>query len=217
MELETMKTFWKKESEDHFQNEKLEPEEIQSLMKSKSNTTLAQIKSTMRVKMWVAGISMIVALLLSAGQLLHWFSNPLFFSEILTLTEAGVIFLLMGGVIAAVMAGNIWNYLSINRFEQTSHNLRIRLLKTAEILKQVMRLGVYSDVVFIPLISGFIGYRWLYGSELFAFDIRFSYLVLLVVASSYGSYLIAGRLMKRKYGRELEQLKSYIRELDPHR
>jgi len=113
------------------------------------------------------------------------------------------------------MAGNIWYYLRIKRFEQNSHNLRKQLQRTKHILTQVMRLGVYSDVVFVPLISGFIGFRWLYRSESFTLDIQLGYLILLILATSYGAYLLATRLMKKKYGRELEQLQLYLHELEP--
>lgn len=212
MDLKQLKTMWE---DTNIHEKPVSARNIHIMIKKKSKTTLAQIKSTMRVKMWVAGVSMVIALALSAGQLFRWFSEPLFFSGILSLTEAGIIFLVMGLVIATVMAGNIWYYLRIKRFEQTSHNLRKQLQQTTHILTHIMRLEVYSDVVFVPLISGFIGFRWLYGTESFTIDIQFGYLILLMAATSYGAYLLANRLMKKKYGRELEQLQSYLRELEP--
>jgi len=214
MKLQDLKSIWEDTTHRKQPEQSVTPQQIRSLINEKSNLTLAQIKRTMRTKMWVAGISMIVALLLSAGQLFNWFDEPLFFSEILTLTEAGLIFLLMGGIIATVAAGNIWIYRRLTRYEKSSSTLKDRLTGAVEMLKQVMHLGIYSDVIFVPLIAGFIGYRWLYGSEVFAIDIRLGYLTWLIMAFSYISYLLAERLMNKKYGQELAHLQSYLRELN---
>lgn len=215
MDLEKMKTAWKKESEDHFQDEKIEPEEIQSLMKSKSQTTFAKIKRSMKFKSGTAGTIGAGTLIIAALYLSGVIDEPLvYFEPFLSAMETGVILLLMGLLLVVVSAANLLSYKRVNQFERSSKPLKQMIRESVVILRNIMSLSIYSDAIFVPIFAGFIAYKWLFESAGLIWDIRLLYLALIVSATAILSHTIASRLMHQKHGGNLERLQGYLKELE---
>jgi len=213
MELETMKTIWKKESEEHFQNNQIEQEKIQSLMNSKSQMTFAKIKRSMQFKSGTAGIIGTGALILAAFYFFGVIEEPLSVAPFLSVTETGVILFLMGLIVCVTAVANLLSYNRVKQFEQSSKPLKKMLSESVTILRNIISLGIYSDAIFVPVFSGFIAYKWLFNDGLVS-DIRLFYLVLIVSGAAVLSYFIASRFMYQKHGGNLERLRGNLKELD---
>ncbi|NBC66171.1 MAG: hypothetical protein GVY07_11035 [Bacteroidetes bacterium] len=213
MELETMKTIWKKESEQHFQNNKIEQQKIQSLMNSKSQMTFAMIKRSLQFKSRTAGIIGTGALILAAFYFFGVIEEPLFVAPFLGVTETGVILFLMGLILCVTALANLLSYNRVKQFEQSSKSLKQMLSESVIILRNIIYLGIYSDAIFVPVLSVFIAYKWLFDAGL-VWDIRLLYLVLIVSGAAILSYTIASRFMYQKHGGNLERLQGYLKELE---
>lgn len=213
MELETMKSIWIKENEDHFQKNKIEKEKIISLMKSKSQMTFAKIKRSTQLKSGTAGIigtgTLILAVLFISGVI----DEPLSVAPFLSVMETAVILFLMGLIVSVTAVVNLLSYNRIKQFERSSKPLKEMLSESVIIMRNIISLGIYSDAIFVPVFAGFIAYKWLFNNGL-VWDIRLFYLVLIVSAAAMLSYTIASRLMHQKHGGHLERLRGYLNQLD---
>jgi hypothetical protein len=214
MELEQMKTIWKTESESHFSNQQIDKQTIGSVMKQQSHNTLAIIKRKMKFKVLKAGAFGLFAIILGFLFLFGVLDEPLSVAEFLTVNETGYILMLMGIVLGVVAVVNHLSYKRIHQFEKSSEPLKQTLNQTVDILLKVMSIGIYSDVIFVPLIAGFASYIWLFQRNGLALDSRLFYLALLTGGIAVLSYMIASRLMQKKHGDNLQRLKGYILELE---
>lgn len=214
MDLETMKTIWKKENEHQFAQQKVNPKTITNLMKQKSNTTFASMKRSMKFKTITSSLIGTGTIILAGSHLFSLVEESFFPMELLTITEAGTLFAIMGLVLITVAIANASGYKRISRFEQSSKPIKQMLEEGISILRRIISLDVYSDAIFVPIISGFAAYVWLFQREAFVFDIRVVYLLLIVGGTAALSHIIASRLSQIKHGGNLRRIQGYLNELE---
>ena len=214
MELEQLKDIWETTSEKETAKNRIDDRAVRAMISKKSKTTVSNIKRTMWFKLWMAGLSSIASIILSVYHLASTAENPLFLENLLTKSEVGFIFMVMGIVMVFISIYNFINYKRVDEFEKSNEPLKHTLIRIIEIIDTKIKLTIYSDLAFTPLIAGFIAYIALFKRQGFVLDIRALYLVLIVLAVAAFSYFINERIMKRKFGNDMERLKDYLYELE---
>lgn len=214
MELEQLKTTWIKTSEDQVTNYQVDREEISWIISKKSNTTISNIKRNMLIKIFLTGFVGIFALSTGCIHLFGFIEEPLYLEKILTVIELGVILFTMGCILIGISITNIRFYRRIKEFESSSDSLSITLNNVNGIIESVMWLGISSDLFVTPLVTGFIAYIRLYNREAFILDSRVFALAAIFFGFGVFSFFMNRWTMHKKFGKHLDKLKSYLKELE---
>jgi len=210
MVLEALKTAW---------NNIEEPSsvgaiEIKSLIRQRSNTAVAQIKRAMRLKMIMAGISSAIALVITGIQLLPANEQPVVLEKYLSSMEVSVMFAVMGLVMLFIAATNLQAYRQIQQFERSARPLKESIKAVLSLIRRQIRLVIYSDVVFTPLIMGYVAYAQLFKNGTFELDRRVAFLLGIILAAGAFSYFYNRWSLRRKFGAAMTKLKNNITELE---
>ncbi len=214
MELDELRDIWNETAQKHSERYWINASVVKGMIEQRSHTTVANIKRTLLFKIRMAGFTGLVSLVMAGFHLFNPLQTPLFLEQMLTLNEAGIINLVLGALLIGIAYSNYQNYLRIVRFDKSAEPLQLTLVAIREIIQRIMKLVIYSDLIFSPLIVGFISYLSLFQRDGFLLDHRIAYLLLAVTVTGILSYVINRWFLKRKFSRDLNRINECLNELD---
>ena len=213
MELLELKSIWEKATAQEGTGENLTPQQVQLVIKKRSNTAISKIKREMKFKIWFLGFM---------GALCMIFAPVLFFlekeelplSSILEPLEVCIIYFSMGAVIFIFSRQIKSTHDKIVHYQKTSSDLKTSINGIIKLMHKIMKLAVTIGGVMTPLLITWIVFAFLYKDTAFSFDIRILYvLIIAFICHKLFSFLEA-RIQNKKYGKYVDALKQCLHELE---
>lgn len=212
MELEDLKILWKEEAEKEVSAHKVNVDEIRGVITRKSQSTIAAVKKTMKMKVVLTGLTSIICLGTVFFGLTDSFSESL--GKFMNATQMTILYSILGISLGIISVSNFFNHIRITDFERSVLPTKETIQHVAKIIKGAMNLGTYSDLIVSPFIFGFVGYVLFYREEVFQFDVRAIYVILIYAGGLTFSYFTNKYAMKKRFGNDLDRLKWYLKELE---
>lgn len=217
MELEQLKTVWEKTTEREVEGYFVSKEEVQRLIGKRSNTTISQIKRKIRNKIFMSGG--IGLLLLAFASYVFIAEEPLFdffvsFSDPDSNLEMGTFYLVFGLVICFISVFNAFSYRKILKIEKHKNNLKTSIESILVIVRNAMKVKIYSDTLVIPgTVLALVVIHLIRGIGLFP-NITILFLAVLgAVAFTVFSYSVTKYGQNKRYGKQIELLEECLVEL----
>ncbi len=214
MELEELKVLWKEETEKEVSSQRVDADEVRGVITLKSQSTIADVKRTLKIKVAVTGISSIICLCTVFFGLAESLSESLMLDKFMSRTHMAVLYSVLGISLGIISVFNFFNHIRITDFERSSLPIKETIQHVIKIIQGAMNLGTYSDLIVSPLIFAFIGYVFFYKEEIFQFDIRILFIILIYAVGLTFSYFTNKYAMQKRFGNDLDQLKQYRKELE---
>jgi len=213
MELEELKTLWKKETEKEVSAHQLTMDEVRGVITRKSQSTIAKLKRTLKFKVAITGLSGLFCLVMVISDLTHVLGETMLLDQFMNPNQLTVIYTTLGVSLAIISIFNLLNHIRITDFERSSLPIKETIDHVTKIIKGAKNLGTYSDLIVSPVIFAFVGYVFFYEQEVFQLDIRMMYVAMIYVAGLIFSYFTNRYAMQKRFGDDLDQLKEYQKEL----
>jgi hypothetical protein len=212
MELEELKILWKEEADKEISARKVNVDEVRGVITRKSQSTIADLKRKLKFKVTVTGFAGVMCLTTVIFNLTESLSESL--SSFIDTSQMGIIYSVLGVSLIIISVFNFFNHIRITDFERSSLSIKETIEHVTKIIKGAMNLGTYSDLIVSPFVFAFIAFVFFYREEVFQFDIRTLYVLLVYIAGLTFSYFTNRWGMKRRFGNDLDKLKKYKRELE---
>tara|TARA_R110002124_G_scaffold256071_1_gene421713 strand:+ start:699 stop:1346 length:648 start_codon:yes stop_codon:yes gene_type:complete len=214
MELEELKALWKEEAEKEVSAHQVNVDEIRGVITRKSQSTISNLKRTIKMKVAITGVASIICIVTVVFNLSDSLSESLGLVRFMNPTQLAIIYTILGVSLAIISIVNFFNHIRITDFERSSLPTKETIQHVAKIIKSAMNLGTYSDLIVSPFIFAFVGYVFFYREEVFQFDIRVLYVLLIYAGGLTFSYFTNKYAMKKRFGNDLNRLKEYLKELE---
>ena len=214
MELSELKSIWQKTSTAQGEGYFVSAEQIQHLIKKKSNTAVAEIKRGMYKKIFMAGSIGVFMILFS---ILTFNSNEpvLSFIESYTNSEVGVFYLTFGIVICFISIFNAIGYRRIKRSEVFEPDLRSFIEHVLSIIKSATRVKIYSDTLVLPLtLIAYVIMDIVFDREVFQTTNSILIPIALALGCAVFLYLKSKYEQKKRYGTQIRILEECLQELE---
>ncbi|AXT20839.1 hypothetical protein D7030_11240 [Flavobacteriaceae bacterium AU392] len=213
MELQDLKSIWTKVVDAESIKYEIDRNGVQALIKKQSNITISKIKRELQFKRWFFGF---IGILTPFLALVFYYDNDstYFLDDYLTKFEVSLLLFLMGIIILIAFINIIVSYRTIGKFQKSSDNLKTTLQEVIKILGRVIKFGIYSDAIGVPVFATWILYRILFKSEIFIFDIRVFYLAITAIILFIIKYNIGKFLQNRKYNPYIKSLQRSLNDID---
>jgi hypothetical protein len=213
MELEELKSIWKEETTKEALAHQLSMDELRGVITRKSQSTIATLKRSLRVKVAIAGISGLTCLALVVFGNNESLSEAFSLDQFMSPTQVAMIYAVLGISLVTIAVFNFFNHIRITDFERSSLPIKETIDHVIRIIKSAINLGTYSDLIVSPVVFAFVGYLYFYQQESFQFDIRVLYVSMIYVGGLIFSYFTNRYAMQKRFGNDLNQLKKYQEEL----
>lgn len=221
MELEQLKTVWKKttarESEGYFVSD----EEVQRLIGKRSNTTISKVKRKIKIKVFMAGG--IGLLLLAFASYVFIAEDRVFdffvsFSDTASNLEMGTFYLVFGLVVCFISLFNAFSYRKILKIEKRKSDLKSSIKNILAILQNAIRVKIYSDTLVVPCtVLVLIIIDLIRGIGIFPNATILLLFVLGAVVFATFSYFLAKYSQNKRYGSQIRALEECLEELEEER
>ena len=215
MEINDLKTIWKKANDRQEQGYWISTEELRAMIHKKSQVTIAKAKSELKQKTFKsAGIGILTLVI---GVVMTFFMDPeedFMFDRIMSVSQYGTMMLVMSATILGISVHTRIRYVQIQKLEEFDQPITTFLSKVNALFGKLMKAGTFSDSLVTPLIMSTIAYMALYKDSAFHWDIRVVYLVGVYIISLGVFYKLSLRFMKKRYGRFIQAVNGHLEELD---
>lgn len=211
MELEELKVLWKKETEKEVSSHRVGVDEIRGVITRKSQSTIADLKRTLKFKVAVTGFAGIMCLAMVIFNVTESLSEGLM--SFLNSSQVAIIYSILGVSLVIISVFNFFNHVRITDFEKSSMPIKETIQHVIKIIKGAMNLGTYSDLIVSPFVFAVVAFGFFYHDEAFQFDIRTLYVVLVYLAGLAFSYFSNKYAMQRRFGNDLDKLTTYLKDL----
>ena len=212
MELEELKVLWKEETEKEVSSHRVDIDEVRGVITRKSQSVIADIKRTLKIKVGVAGFAGVMCLATVIFNLTESLSEGLM--SFMDSSQVAIIYSILGVSLLIISVFNFFNHVRITDFERSSLSIKETINHVIKIIKGAMNLGTYSDLIVSPFVFAFVGYVFFYREDVFQFDIRTIYVLLVYIAGLTFSYFTNKYAMQRRFGNDLDKLKTYLKDLE---
>lgn len=212
MELEELKVLWKQEAEKEVSSHRVNVDEIRGVITRKSQSTIADLKRTLKFKVAVTGLAGLMCLGMVIFNVTDELSEGLM--SFMSASQVAIIYSILGVSLIIISVFNFFNHVRITDFERSVLPTKETIQHVAKIIKGAMNLGTYSDLIVSPVIFAFVGYVFFYGQEVFQFDVRVLYVLLVYAGGLTFSYFTNRYAMQKRFGNDLDRLKGYLKELE---
>lgn len=212
MELEELKVLWKQEAEKEVSSHRVNVDEIRGVITRKSQSTIADLKRTLKFKVAVTGLAGLMCLAMVIFNVTEELSEGLM--SFMSASQVAIIYSILGVSLIIISVFNFFNHIRITDFERSVLPTKETIQHVAKIIKGAMNLGTYSDLIVSPVIFAFVGYVFFFGQEVFQFDIRVLYVLLVYAGGLTFSYFTNRYAMQKRFGNDLDRLKGYLKELE---
>lgn len=214
MELEELKVLWKEETEKEVSAHQVNVDEVRGVITRKSQSTIADLKRTIKVKVVVTGLSSLICLLTVFFDFIGSLSENLGLDRFMNPSQLAIIYSILGVSLAIISIFNFFNHIRITDFERSALATKETIHHVVKIIKGAINLGTYSDLIVSPFVFAFVGYVFFYREEIFQLDIRTLYVALIYAGGLIFSYLMNKFAMQRRFGKDVDRLKEYLKELE---
>jgi len=218
MDLDELKSIWERTTQKGVEGYFVSHEELQRLIRQRSNSAVSKIKRGIRNKVLMAGG---VGLLLIAFSVMAFNSEePLFnflesFSNSESNFDVAVFYLVFGIVISFISLFNFISYRKIQDIEKYDLDLRNSIQRVLQIIQRAIRVKIYSDMSVVPLTALIIVFIHIAGDSPMNLTVQTVSLIILGAAGfAVLSYYLTKWGQKRRYGDQIEILKTCLMELD---
>ena len=221
MELDQLKTVWKKTTDHEVEGYFVSKKEVQRLIGKRSNTTISQIKRKIRNKVFLAGG--IGLLLLTFASYVFMAEEPVFdlfesFSDPVPNFEVGIFYLVFGLVICFISLFNAFSYRKILNIEKRKSDLKSSIQNILVILQNAIRVKIYSDTLVVPgTVLVLVLIDLIRGIGIFPNTTILLLFVLGAVVFATLSYFITKYSQNKRYGSQIRALKECLEELEEKR
>ncbi|MFY0698847.1 MAG: hypothetical protein JXR11_13395 [Balneola sp.] len=211
MELEELKVLWKKEVEKEVSSHRVDVDEIRGVITRKSQSTIADLKRTLKFKVTVTGFAGIMCLAMVIFNVTESLSEGLM--SFMNSSQVAIIYSILGVSLIIISVFNFFNHVRITDFEKSSMPIKETIQHVIKIIKGAKNLGTYSDLIVSPFVFAVVAFGFFYHDEAFQFDIRTLYVVLVYIAGLTFSYFTNKYAMQRRFGNDLDKLTTYLKDL----
>jgi len=218
MDLDELKSIWERTTQKGVEGYFVSHEELQRLIRQRSNSAVSKIKRGIRNKVLMAGG---VGLLLIAFSAIAFNAKePLFnflesFSNSESNFDVAVFYLVFGIVISFISLFNFISYRKIQDIEKYDLDLRNSIQRVLQIIQRAIRVKIYSDMSVVPLTALIIVFIHIAGDSPMNLTVQTVSLIILGAAGfAVLSYYLTKWGQKRRYGDQIEILKTCLMELD---
>lgn len=217
MELEHLKTIWREATQAEIEGYFVSREEVQRLIRKRSNTMISQIKRKIRNKIFMAGG--IGLLLLVFASYVFIAEEPLFdffdsFSNSGSNLEAGIFYFVFGLVVCFISAFNAFSYRKILNIEKRKSDLKSSIKNILTIVKNAMKVKIYSDALVVPCtVIALVVIDLVRGIGLFPNVTTLLLFALGAVAFAFFSFQVSKYGQKQRYGKQIQMLEEGLEEL----
>lgn len=214
MELEQLKTVWEKMTEREVEGYFVSVEEVQQLIRKRSNTTISQIKRKIKTKIFMAG---------GIGLLLLAFASHVFLSEesisdSASNLEVEIFYLVFGLVICFISVFNAFSYRKILNIEERKSDLKSSIQSILAIVRNAINVKIYSDTLIVPCtVLTLVVIDVVRGIGIFPNATIFLFFVLGAVVFATFSYFMAKYSQNKRYGSQIRTLENCLKELEEER
>ena len=210
MEFDELKSIWDNVIHEDEEKGLLEREGIRSLISKKSDSAIAKISRTIKFKLFIAGIAGVLTLPLSILAIIYGFK----FYDGYTPLQSGITLLLLSFIVLTMTWLNFRSYLKIQLFQGSSEDVLTTLKKVIALMENFMKVNIYSDAMFTPILTSVIVGHKLYQSGSHSVE----KLILFVIATAVLTFLLSNfinrRTMKLKFGSYMNTLRDCVHELE---
>jgi len=221
MELEQLKTVWKKSTERDVEGYFVSKEEVQRLIGKRSNTTISQIKRMIRNKVFMAGG---IGLLLLAFASYVFITEERVFDFFISISDSvsywkmGTFYLVFGLVICFISVFNAFIYRRILNIEKRKSDLKSSIINILAILQNAIRVKIYSDTLIVPgTVLVLFMIDLIRGIGIFPNATILLLFVSGAVVFAVFSYFMAKYSQTKRYGSQIRALQECLEELEEER
>lgn len=213
MELLELKSVWDAVVDDTIAKDNVDEFVVEKSIKKDSKSVLAKIKRVMYFKFALGGISMILCIAMFIGS----FINPekfTFYESLFDLTDNRIFLATVVLFLLAMLSWNFKAFREIKRFETKATTVKESLTRFISIMERTIKLNVYSGAAFNSVAFGWICY--LANNKKGFVEGTFQTTLMVILATILGAvifYYLSRYEQKLKFGNYLNQLKSYLKDL----
>ena len=129
-------------------------------------------------------------------------------------SQVAIIYSILGVSLIIISVFNFFNHIRITDFERSSLSIKETISHVIKIIKGAMNLGTYSDLIVSPFVFAVVAFGFFYHEEVFRLDIRSLYVLLVYIGGLAFSYFTNKYAMQRRFGNDLDKLKTYLKDLE---
>ena len=211
MDLKELKSAWALFQEEVINNDKVDQCKIVNSVHSKSKSEISKIKSGLFIKLIIASLAILVALVLAVTSSNNTSLNPLDF--IFSPVESALFFSVLALSISVMAYFNYRAYSHINIIQHTSLNLKDNLANFIEAMNKAIVFNIYSDAFMTPVIFAWVYYAYAMKDHEFGFTVRTVLLFILPILIGLLSYFFQKLMQRLRFGQYLDRLNSYLSSL----
>ena len=216
MELDELKSVWKKAHDQDKAGYWVSEDDLKAMIHKDSRATISDVARQVKRKIRMSGIVGGGAFLLGLFVLLRGTHEPDFFLW-LDGWQYGVMMLLMSSTILLIHFHSRFRLKQIKAVEQSSDTLKHAVLRTHELFQKVIKTGIWSDTIVTPTVLLFVTGVSLYEEKPFALDHRILILLAIGAAGAFFFHYLGRYMLNRKFGhffKLLEQRKQELEDLE---
>ena len=213
MELLELKSVWDVVVEDTISKERMDEFVVEKSIKKDSKSVLAKIKRVMFFKFAFGGLSLVICLIMLIGS----YANPekfTFYENIFDLIDNRIFLATIILFMAAMLSWNFKAFREIKHFETKATTVKESLARFISIMGLTIKLNVYSGAAFNSVAFGWICY--LANNKKGFVEGTFQIALMVTLVTILGAvifYYLSRYEQKLKFGNYLNQLKSYLKDL----
>lgn len=214
MELSDLKSIWKKTTTAQGEGYFVSYEQIQALIKKKSNTAVSEIKRGIFQKIFMAGSVSLICLSVAVLGMLS--DSPIFLEgDFISNQDAFMLYLILGIVVGFISLYNAISYRRILSIEKKEVPLKESLQSILAVLQSAIKVKIYSDTFGSPaafvsiVIAGLVT-----GEGLFSNPQVLIFSLLAAIGFGTFAHFMSKRTQKKRYGKQIDSLEECLVELE---
>ena len=213
MELLELKSVWSIVAKETIKNHIIDDYVVKTTIQKDSKTTLSKIKRVMKLKLLMGSLVGILTLSFAILSIIK--PNEItFFDFAFSPKEYTIFFIIMFLAMFFMVAHNFKAYKVISEFEKSSEDLKTALTKIIKVMKNAMKLNIYSDAFITPIVLTWIVYAKVFSTRDMTLKLGVIVLVIIPIATFLFSFFFQRFSQKLKFGNYVNQLKSYLKSLE---
>ncbi len=216
MEINDLKSVWKKASDQEKPGYWVSEEDVRTMISNKSHTTLASIARALKFKIRTSSFGVLVSIATIIFTLNA--SNPPDKTYLLGMLKTPEQFAIAMGLLGLVLLRfSVFvrlRFRQIRKYQSSTYALSESIKSATGVVKNVIRTGAHSDTFGMTVLTVWVAYAKMFDTDGFVPDLRLLYLTLIGLTASVLLYLVSKRLHYNKYRHFLKALEQYQEELD---
>jgi len=213
MQLAELQSVWNEVNADIAKTDFVDQRVVKETIHSQSQTEIGKICRSLRIKLMVGGLVLIIGVMLLVGMIIapQQF-NTLDF--VFGTNETIAFYLTLILAIGVMLRFNHQAYQKILKTQRESLPLMESLSRIVVAMKKAIRFNIYSDAFMTPIIFSWLLYAYAYRTQNFEWDMRAAVLIIFPMVIGVFSYYVQRYSQQLKFGNYIDKLQSYIKDLE---